>query len=77
MAKSYHATLGISSMATADEVRAAYRRLVKAYHPDHYHGGSENFRQVQEAYRILGNPERRRQYERQLHKTANARVFSA
>ena len=68
MAKSYYAILGISSMATADEVRAAYRRLVKAYHPDHYHGGSENFRQVQEAYSILGNPERRRQYERQLHK---------
>ena len=67
MAKSYYAILGISSMATADEVRAAYRRLVKAYHPDHYHGGSENFRQVQEAYSILGNPERRRTYERQIH----------
>lgn len=67
MAKSYYAILGISSMATTDEVRAAYRRLAKAYHPDHYHGGSENFRQVQEAYSVLGNAERRRQYERQIH----------
>lgn len=68
MAKSYYAILGISSMATADEVRAAYRRLAKAYHPDHFQGGSDNFRQVQEAYSILGNAERRRQYERKIHK---------
>lgn len=68
MAKSHYAILGISSMATNDEVRAAYRRLAKAYHPDHYHGGSESFRQVQEAYRVLGNAERRRQYEKQVHK---------
>jgi curved DNA-binding protein len=34
MAKSYYAILGTFSMATTDEVRAAYRRLAKAYHPD-------------------------------------------
>ena len=62
MAKSYYAILGISSMATTDEVRAAYRRLAKAYHPDLYHGNSDNFRQIQEAYNVLGNAERRRQY---------------
>ena len=68
MAKSYYAILGISSMATTDEVRAAYRRLAKAYHPDLYHGNSDNFRQIQEAYNVLGNAERRRQYERQIQK---------
>jgi DnaJ-class molecular chaperone len=68
MAKSYYAILGISSMATTDEVRAAYRRLAKVYHPDLYHGNSEHFRQVQEAYNVLGNAERRRQYEGRIHK---------
>ena len=69
MAKSYYAILGISSMATTDEVRAAYRRLAKAYHPDRYQGGSQPFRQIQEAYHVLGDAERRRQYEKQIHKT--------
>ncbi len=68
MAKSYFAILGITSMATADEVRAAYRRLAKTYHPDRYHGGSDTFRQIQEAYNVLGNAERRRHYERQIRK---------
>jgi len=67
MAKSYYAILGISSRASADEVRAAYRRLAKTYHPDRYQGGSHAFRQIQEAYHVLGDPERRRQYERQIH----------
>ena len=68
MAKSYYAILGISAMADADEIRAAYRRLAKAYHPDHYSGSSDIFRQVQEAYHVLGDAERRRQYERQVRK---------
>ena len=73
MAKSYYAILVISSMATYDEVRTAYRRLAKTYHPDRYHGDSENFRQIQEAYSVLGNAERRRQYERQIHRVPISR----
>ncbi|BBO74245.1 hypothetical protein DSCW_16620 [Desulfosarcina widdelii] len=69
MAKSYYAILGISSMATADEIKAAYRRLAKTYHPDCYQGGSHLFRQIQEAYHVLGDAERRRQYERQIRKS--------
>jgi curved DNA-binding protein CbpA len=40
MAKSYFAILGISSGASPEEVRAAYRRLAKEFHPDHFNGGS-------------------------------------
>lgn len=67
MAKSYYAILGISSMATADEIRAAYRHLAKAYHPDRYQGGSQPFRQIQEAYHVLGDAKRRREYEKKIH----------
>ena len=66
MAKSYFAILGISADATADDIRTAYRRLAKEYHPDHYTGGSERFRDIQEAYSVLGNNRRRREYERSI-----------
>lgn len=77
MAKSYYAILGISAMADAEEIKTAYRRLAKVYHPDHYAGSSDIFRQVQEAYDVLGNAERRRQYERRVHKIPVARSSPA
>jgi molecular chaperone DnaJ len=66
MAKSYFAILEVTSNATPDEIHSAYRRLAKAYHPDHYEGGGEPFRQIQEAYAILGDPVKRRVYEKTL-----------
>ena len=69
MAKSYFAILGISPTATADEIRSAYRRLVKEFHPDYYAGGSETFRDIQEAYSVLGNTRRRREYEQKHQKS--------
>jgi molecular chaperone DnaJ len=68
MAKSYFAILGLSSDATGDEIRSAYRRLAKEFHPDRYAGDSETFRQIQEAYSVLGNIRRRRDYERKISK---------
>jgi molecular chaperone DnaJ len=66
--KRYFAILGVSSSATADEIRTAYRRLAKEFHPDHYAGSDETFRQIQEAYSVLGNARRRQNYERQVSK---------
>jgi molecular chaperone DnaJ len=66
MAKSYFAILGITSTASPDEVRSAYRRLAKEYHPDHFEGDSGVFRQIQEAYATLGNSQRRAEYEQSL-----------
>jgi molecular chaperone DnaJ len=68
MAKSYFAILGISPNATVDEIRSAYRRLAKEFHPDHYTGSSERFRNIQEAYSVLGNRRRRREYEQSIRK---------
>ncbi len=70
MAKSYFAILGISPDATADEIRSAYRRLAKEFHPDHYAGGSEKFQDIQEAYAVLGNRRRRSEYEQRITKVA-------
>ena len=68
MAKSYFTILGISPKANADEIRSAYRSLAKEFHPDHYTGSSQRFRDIQEAYSVLGNRRRRREYEQSIKK---------
>ncbi len=59
--------LGVSRTATADEIKRAYRRLAKQHHPDR-NPGNENavasFKEVQAAYEILGDAEKRSQYDR-------------
>lgn len=63
MAESPYAVLGVSMTATADEVRAAYRALVKRHHPDAPSGSADLFRAVQAAYDILGDGEKRQRYD--------------
>ncbi len=66
MAKNYYAILGLSLDATADEIKDAYRRLVKEFHPDHYSGDRRTFLDIQEAYSTLSVPSRRRAYDEQI-----------
>ena len=65
MAKNYYAILGLTFNATDDEIKDAYRRLAKEFHPDHYGGDRRTFLDIQEAYSILGSPSRRRAYDQQ------------
>ena len=74
MAKNYYAILGISPGAKANEVRASSRRLVKEFYPDYYSSGNEIFQQIQEAYSVLSDDQKRRQYDQQL-RNAKAGVF--
>ncbi len=64
MAKSYFAILELTPSATEDDIRSAYRRLAKEYHPDHYAGGSGPFQQIQEAYAVMVDSARRAAYEK-------------
>ncbi len=66
MAKNYYAILGVTIGATADDIKSAYRRLVKEFHPDRYRGGVRRFLDVQEAYSVLGDADRREHYDRSL-----------
>jgi DnaJ-class molecular chaperone len=63
MPKNYYIILGISSTSHQDEIKAAYRRLAKEYHPDHYGEGHSPFQVIQEAYSVLGDPVSRRAYD--------------
>ncbi len=67
MAKNYYAILGVSPTATFDEIRSAYRRRAKQYHPDCFGKNSAPFLGVQEAYDVLGDPSNRSSYDRGLH----------
>ena len=73
MAKSPYETLGVSKNATQDEVKKAYRKLVREVHPDRNPGNEERFKEVQGAYDVLSDPEKRNQYDR--HGTTNGRPF--
>ncbi len=65
-AKNYYDTLGISRTATDDEIKKAYRKLAKKYHPDSNKGEKSSetkFKEVQEAYDVLSDAEKRSQYD--------------
>ena len=67
MAADYYLVLGLDRGATQDEVKKAYKKLALQHHPDHNPGDAasvERFKQVSEAYRVLGDEERRRRYDR-------------
>lgn len=68
--KDYYKILGISRNATQEEIRDAYRRLAKKYHPDVNKGNKEaeeKFKDINEAYQVLGDPEKRKKYDAMLN----------
>ncbi len=65
MSKSLYETLGVNSSASASEVKKSYRRLARKYHPDINKdaGAEEKFKEINAAYEILSDEEKRNQYD--------------
>lgn len=65
----YYDVLGVSPGATPDEIRRAFRRLAMRYHPDRNKepGAEERFKEINEAYEVLSDPQKRALYDRYGH----------
>jgi molecular chaperone DnaJ len=64
MSKDYYKILGVAKGASEEEIKKAYRRLAHQHHPDKAGGSDAKFKEVNEAYQVLGNKEKRTQYDR-------------
>lgn len=62
MAKDYYEILGVSKDANDTEIKKAYRKLAHTYHPDKKGGDEAKFKEVNEAYQTLSDPQKRQQY---------------
>ena len=68
--RDYYEVLGVSKTATDAELKKAYRQLAKKYHPDINPGDKEaeaKFKEASEAYAVLSDPDKRRQYDQFGH----------
>jgi molecular chaperone DnaJ len=64
--KDYYAVLGVASSANAEDIKKQYRRLAKKYHPDANPSdpkAAERFKEIAEAYQVVGDAEKRKQYD--------------
>lgn len=64
MAKDYYKILGVEKGANEEEIKKAYRKLAHKYHPDKAGGDDKKFKEINEAYQILSDKQKRLQYDR-------------
>ena len=80
MAKNYYQILGVDKRATESELRQAYRKLARQYHPDVNLGEKDSeskFKEINEAYSILSDPDKRVKYDQFGEEWKHAQAYNA
>ncbi|SHF66076.1 DnaJ domain-containing protein [Desulfacinum infernum DSM 9756] len=78
--KDYYRILGVPRSASGEDIRRAYRRLAREHHPDRNEGSPESeerLKEINEAYRVLGDPDRKKDYDRSVGRSVPVRVERA
>ena len=76
--KDYYLLLGVEREASREEIKKAYRKLAMEYHPDRNqdkHGCEELLKDINEAYQVLGNEEKRRRYDISCLQSFNRHLY--
>ncbi len=78
--RDYYDILAVPRTATGDEIKKAYRRLARQYHPDLHSGPKkapmeQRFKELNEAHEVLGDPETRKKYDRYGHRWQEAEAY--
>lgn len=74
--KNYYLTLGVPQTATQAEIKASYYKLAKQYHPDIAKGGAERFKEINEAYMVLSDTQKKTDYDSTL-RTSSSSSYSS
>jgi len=77
--RDYYEVLGVSRDADENEIKKAYRKLAKQYHPDLHPNDKEaeaRFKEINEAYAILSDPQKRKQYDMYGHSGVDGTGFN-
>ncbi|MBI2484280.1 molecular chaperone DnaJ [Candidatus Uhrbacteria bacterium] len=67
MKKDYYSDLGIANNASQDDIKKAFRKLAHQHHPDKQGGDEKRFKEINEAYQVLSDPQKRQQYDQYGH----------
>ena len=69
MSKDYYKILGVDKNSSQEEIKKAFRKKAHEFHPDKAGGNAEKFKEINEAYQVVGNEEKRKKYIWQQNNT--------